>query len=282
MGYEINDEARVELGGGSSGGDGYVGDGDGELTGGTSSGGGGADGTGGAATGGADGMGGVGATGGSGGTISVCDPSAFFCSSFGDPLFGDWDSFDVQDETCIVETASSPVFSEATSFRSFAPAGCRVARLNYDFDEPIIDGPLSLRAWFFLPSSVVLDDDIVILELHDSTVGVDGKVSVNLGPGETVNLEATTGISPRDSTSSGGIFARDAWNCAALRTVVSDTMGSVEIEINGVIIHSLTGGDVFPDPGFARAMAGIYNYGSNEIETFVDDVSVSQSALTCP
>ena len=46
--------------------------------------------------------------------------------------------------------------------------------------------------------------------------------------------------------------------------------------------HSLTGGDVFPDPGFARAIAGIYNYGSNEIETFVDDVSVSQSALTCP
>lgn len=232
-----------------------------------------------AGLGGLGGMGGMSAMGGSG---AACDPTAFFCSSFDDPLFSDWDSFDVQNDACTVGTVSSPAFTESTSARSYTPVGCNVARLNYDFDVPVTAGPLSVRGWFYLPSSVTLDGDIVIFELHDSTVGVDGKASINLGLDDSVKLEVTTGISPRDSVSPSGIFARDAWNCAVLRTVVSDTTGVIEVEINGVTLHSLTGGDVFPQPGFARAMAGIYNYGSNEAEIFLDDVSVSQSALTCP
>lgn len=293
LGYQIlDDEGSVGLGGANSNGTGGdLGDGGSAPLGGASSGGtsggasGGMNGSGGADTGGESGMGGMGgmtSTGGDGGSETACDPTAFFCSSFDDPLFSDWDGFDVQKASCIVETTSSPVLSESTSVRSYAPVGCDVARLNYDFDVPVTAGPLSLRGWFYLPSTVTLDDDIVIFELHDSTVGVDGKASINLGLDETVSLEVTTGISPRNSTSPSGIFARDAWNCAVLRTVVSDTSGSIEVEINGVTIHSLTAGDVFPEPGFARAIAGIYNYGSNEAEIFLDDVSLSQSALTCP
>ncbi len=234
-------------------------------------------------TGGADGSGGTGVGGsGGGGSDTLCDPSAFFCSSFDDPVLGDWDGFDARNDSCIVETIASPVFSESASIRSYTPSGCDVARLNYNFDTPVTEGPLSLRAWFYLPSSVVLDDDIVILELHDETVGVNGKVSINLGIDDAVNLETTTGITPRDSISAGGIFTRDAWNCAVLRTVVSDTDGSIEVEINGAIIHSLSGGDVFPEPGFARAIVGIFNYGRNEIEIFLDDVGLSQTALSCP
>lgn len=268
-------DGDVGASGGASGTGGMNGSGSSE-TGGSINGSGGAD------TGGESSLGGMGGMMSMGGSGAACDPTAFFCSSFSDGLFDDWSGFDIQNAGCIVETTSSPVFTESTSLRSYTPVGCEVARLNYNFDVPVTAGPLSLRAWFYLPSSVTLDDDIVILELHDATIGVNGKASINLGPGETVHLEVTTGISPRDSVSQSGVFVRDAWNCAVLRTVVSDTSGVVEVEINGVTIHSLTGGDVFPEPGFARAMAGIYNYGSNEAEIFLDDVSTSQSALTCP
>lgn len=222
-------------------------------------------------------------TGGdTGGSGAVCDPTAFFCSSFTDPLFGDFSGFDVQNTTCIVELVTEPAFTESTAVRSHAPVGCAAARLNYAFDAEVASGPLSLRAWFYLPSSVVLESDLVILELHDATIGVDGKASINLGVDDTVNLEVTTGILPRNSISSGGIFPRDTWNCAVLRTEVSDTSGSVEVEVNGTTIHSLRAGDVLPAPGFARAIAGIYNYGMNEVEIYLDDVNVAESALTCP
>lgn len=250
-------------------------------TGGASSGGSstGGESTGGDNTGGGTSLGGM---GGMGDPAAPCDPTSFFCSSFTDPLFEDWSGFDVRNATCVVELVTEPVFTESTSLRSHAPMGCDVSRLNYAFDAEVNSGPLSVRAWFYLPSSVVLDNDLVILELHDATVGSEGKASINLGVGDTVNLEVTTGILPRNSVSSGGIFPRDTWNCAVLRTVVSDASGSVEVELNGVTVHSLTDGDVLPDPGFARAIAGIYNYGMNEVEIYLDDVSVAESALTCP
>lgn len=279
FGYEVQDvDDSVGVGGGSGDGD-VIGDGDLATAGGTAGDGdfstGGdasAGGTGGPASGGA-GMGGNGAG-------FDCALDALFCSGFEVALLDEWSEINVTNTNCVVEPGTTQVFSGGSSLYAFGPGSTNVARLTYHFEAPISSGALSVRGWFFVPSSTSLSDEVVILELHDETLGFEGKASINLGANDTVILEATTGISPVLSTSAAGAFNRDEWNCAVVRATVGDS-GSLEVDVNGTTVHSIAG-DTLTSSGFARAMVGLYKTGNVDVAMYFDDVAVAQSALSCP
>jgi hypothetical protein len=138
------------------------------------------------------------------------------------------------------------------------------------------DGDLWLRLYAFFPASSPLD--------HFNLAGVDP----SSGPGgvtlyvyaDRMAIWLEESETPFNSSTSP---PRDTWTCLELHTVVSDTAGTVEIYVDGVLARAATGIDTRAPMPYGSVSVGLPYTATGQPPTvlYVDEVAVGASRLPC-
>ena len=175
-------------------------------------------------------------------------------------------------------TAIGSPYRGAGSLRVTAgPAGGAQALVGRGALTPVHSGPVYLRAWVRVPSSVAATG-LTFLSVGEADPPYAG-VSVGMSGGKFQLSLTTAGSFPI----SGVTVPRDSWQCIQLDVQVGDANGAVTLRAGGSVVQSLTNIDTRPVGGVSNGNAGVLYLAPAGAtgEVWVDEIALATQPLPC-
>ena len=272
--------------GGSMGSGGVVGQGGTFATGGSGFGGSEGSATGGAPEngtgGGAMGMSGVSGVGGAatGGAVRGCSniTGAFVCNDFESPA-ASWGPKDRGQGS--IDRDTSQVRQGSFALHAYSAASADYALQVVSLPSRVTSGELYVRTFFFLPSSLNINDWLVALELK-SCATCSEKISFDLAPGDIAMLSRSGVPSVKGAPAS---LPRNRWFCVELAVTLSST-GSVRLLVDGSTVASMPSVNTLLSGAVPAGIAAFrlgFITGPNQgpVELWADALVASPQAIGC-
>ena len=215
------------------------------------------------------------------GVLSQCPErfsQALYCEGFEQGL-GAQSTSELQSSGAVA-ISSERVFLGDFAFHASGGAG-DVARVRVNFPS-VSDGEIHARAYFYVPSTTALDETVVLLALHGSSVLSGNRVSADLQPIQRLGLAVTTA----DQTYSApeGSLPLDEWFCLELTVQIDGSRnGTVALLLNGIAIaQSESGIDTLPETGFVTLLTGITeSANTSSLDVYVDELVLDTIPIGC-
>lgn len=214
--------------------------------------------------------------------VDGCEGSlalALQCASFEDQEVGSgWSDVELVDSG-VIERASEPVHNGMGALHASTMGMGSVAVVSADF-EPLLFGPLYLRAYLYVPAQVPTETiNIFFLGDQPSPDPFTG-LDINLEDGALQIFSPQ--IDPQRQTGELTI-PRDSWFCFRAEVEIDDVEGSVRLYIDDQLALEAVAIDTLPPLGVHRLRAGVdWSSAQEELfEIYIDDLALDVEPIAC-
>ena len=188
--------------------------------------------------------------GGSCGPCDNCDnhPGAFFCTSFEDPAYPEFDSISTVGDA-VARGSESRAYRGQNALRVQAPLGADRVDMQANDAGLLTDGDLYIRFYLFLVPGAVYDASATrhLWRYHNNAVTPQyASFGFNLKEGNRIELATVkNGVATFPTTPAGSITA-GRWMCMQFHAHIGAADGLVEVDIDGTN-YRFDGLDTFPE-----------------------------------
>ena len=203
---------------------------------------------------------------------------AAFCDGYEDASLASWD-YPIEENGAATHTTEQ-VYRGTGALRceTTSSSGTKAARYSVAALRGVTSGDVWFRAYYYLPSSVVVDGSISLVALAESRSPYDGAhLRIRAG---ALDLEMeVAGVVGSGATS----LPRDRWVCVELRMTVHDVSGVLEGYVEGALAVRAEPVDTRPARGITLAEVGIHDAdpAQGPAVLFVDEVVVDTVRVGC-
>jgi hypothetical protein len=217
-------------------------------------------------------------------------PLTTYCGTFGvETLF--CDGFEFEHPTALGPWAAprvslgawlstvvyGPLVGEHSLESAVMAATGSEARLEGALSTSISAGDLWVRGLVRVYETAAVQD-LAMFELAGAT---GAQIQVRLGPEARIAAYLRT---EAEATLGGtATVPRDDWSCIELHVELDDTLGAIEVFVDGASGGRWSGRDTAPTGGFDRVLVGVISTGPTQLATslYFDELLVARERIPC-
>jgi hypothetical protein len=211
-------------------------------------------------------------------TTATCDiPEALLCETFDTQLPAEYSTWysgpmtaSIQD--CLVHRGGGALRCRSDAF------GYVQARMR--LPAPVSSGPLHVRFFAYVPSTLVIPDYLAMFELWHDDRGAEEKISVEAISNGALEVYLT----PNDTAHATpeGAVLRDEWMCIELFLDVASAGGSMSLSLNGTRVIEQSGVGTLPaSPWSVAVVECLPSDDVSSVELTIDDLVIGTQPIGC-
>lgn len=204
-------------------------------------------------------------------------PGALFCDGFEGRMDESWGYEVITNATVDATTTRAYRGTHAFEAHTAAINDYKYARWGRYGEAPIGSGDLYYRAFYWMPSTTVIDDQASFLTFGNGQPPYPSAYVMLSGGMIHVNVDSTSYLFPGD-------LPRDRWVCVELHINVSPTSGSFDLTFDGGTPMSASGIDTLVgDTGYTNLDVGVHyaTPGQSPVDLWIDEVILDTSPIGC-
>lgn len=213
------------------------------------------------------------------GASATCDvPGAILCESFDAPLPASYSTWYESEPYATLQDCWVARGAGAVRYQS---AQGDYSQTRMRLPTPVASGPLYVRFYAYLPSSLVIPAYLGLFELWTEDVNLGDKLGVDVVANDVLQIN----IVPADVLlrSAESALRRDEWMCIELALEIAEGDGSVAVTIDGeTVIESSSGTTALEDPYRVAVIEGLPSDDATFVDLALDDLVIATEPIGCP